>query len=81
MRAMKEAGVKIPDEVSIVGFDDLPYCEICSPRLTSLRVPKQEMGMIAVKRIIEMMRDKADVKLKIEVGTDFINRDSVKRLK
>ena len=81
MRAMKEAGIKIPDEVSIVGFDDLPYCEICSPRLTSLRVPKQEMGMIAVKRIIEMMRDKADVKLKIEVGTDFINRDSVKRLK
>ncbi|MCR5022958.1 MAG: LacI family DNA-binding transcriptional regulator [Lachnospiraceae bacterium] len=81
MRAMKEAGIKIPEEVSIIGFDDLPYCEICSPRLTSLRVPKQEMGMIAVKRIIEMMKDKMDVKLKIEVGTDFIIRDSVKRLK
>lgn len=80
MRAMKEAGLKIPDDISIIGFDDLPYSEICSPRLTSLRVPKQEMGIIAVKQIIEIMKDKTPVKLNIEVGTDFVIRDSVKKI-
>ena len=81
MKAMKESGIKIPDDVSIIGFDDLPYSEICSPRLTSLRVPKQEMGMIAVKRMIEIMKDKTQVKTNIEVGTDFVIRDSVKEIK
>ena len=80
MRAIKEAGIKIPDDISIIGFDDLPYSEICSPRLTSLRVPKQEMGMIAVKRIIEIMKDKTSVQTNIEVGTDFVIRDSVKKI-
>ncbi len=48
--------------------------------MTSLRVPKQEMGMIAVKRIIEIMKDKTSVQTNIEVGTDFVIRDSVKKI-
>ncbi len=81
MRALSEHHIKIPEDVSIIGFDDLPYSEICSPRLTSIRVPKMEMGKLAVERLISMMGNDNGIKTKIEVSTEFIIRDSVKSLK
>ncbi|MDO5574363.1 MAG: LacI family DNA-binding transcriptional regulator [bacterium] len=80
MKALQESGYKIPEDVSIIGFDDLPYCEIVSPRLTSLRVPKQEMGRMAVRRMLEMIKYGDDVRAKTQVCTEFIERDSVRTI-
>ncbi|MFA9463981.1 MAG: LacI family DNA-binding transcriptional regulator [Velocimicrobium sp.] len=80
MKALQEHGYRIPEDVSIVGFDDLPFCEIASPRLTSLRVPKQEMGQLAVRRINDMIKNQSNIKLKTQVCTEFIERDSVRIL-
>lgn len=79
MKAMREAGIGIPEQVSIVGFDDLPFAEISTPRLTSLRVPKQAMGEMAARRIVEMGRYPRQVITKTLVCPDFIIRDSVKK--
>ena len=49
-------GYRIPDDVSVAGFDDLPFSEISTPALTTLRVPNREMGKMAVRRISEMIR-------------------------
>lgn len=38
MKALQEMGYKIPEDVSVVGFDDLPFSEISNPALTTLRV-------------------------------------------
>ncbi|TAH66213.1 MAG: LacI family transcriptional regulator [Anaerolineaceae bacterium] len=81
MKALKEKGYRIPEDISIIGFDDLPYCEISSPRLTSLRVPKQEMGRLAVRRIIDIIKENDEVRTKIQVCTEFVGRDSVKIIK
>lgn len=81
MKALQECGYKVPDEISIIGFDDLPYSEISTPRLTSLRVPKQEMGRLAVHRIIEMINRKDNMILKTQICTEFVERDSVKKIK
>lgn len=78
MKALLEKGYKIPDDISIIGFDDLPFCEISSPRLTSLRVPKQEIGRLAVRKIIDMIKGNDNVHVKIQVCTEFIERDSVR---
>ncbi|MEG1847727.1 MAG: LacI family DNA-binding transcriptional regulator [Lachnospiraceae bacterium] len=78
MKALQEFGYQIPEDISMIGFDDLPFCEIASPRLTSLRVPKQEMGRVAARRMAELIREGEDIKLKIQVCTEFIERDSVK---
>ena len=78
MKALQEFGYRIPEDISIIGFDDLPFCEIASPRLTTLRVNKQEMGQLAVRRMIEQIKFGSDTKIKIEVSTHFIERDSVR---
>ena len=80
MKALQEKGYRIPEDISIIGFDDLPFCDISSPRLTSLRVPKQEMGRIAVRKIIDMIRKEDEVRTKTQICTDFIERDSVKTI-
>lgn len=80
MKAMTECNIKIPEDVSIVGFDDLSFSSISFPPLTTLRVPKQEMGRIAVRRLRNIIQDNDDVKLKIQVSTQFIERESVRDL-
>ncbi|MED4226617.1 LacI family DNA-binding transcriptional regulator [Neobacillus cucumis] len=80
MRAMTEKGIKIPEEVSIVGFDDMPFCEISNPRLTTVRVYKQYIGKSAVKRLLEKISNKDQLKLKLEINTELIERESVKRI-
>ncbi|HLV10259.1 MAG TPA: LacI family DNA-binding transcriptional regulator [Halanaerobiales bacterium] len=80
LRAMKEKGIKIPDEVSIIGFDDMPYCQISRPRLSTIRVFKQDIGRLAVKRLLEKIDKKDEIIQKTEVATELIERESVKKL-
>lgn len=77
VKAMTEKGIRIPQDISVVGFDDLPFSEIANPPLTTLRVPKQEMGRLAVRRIIEIIDQKDGLKTKTQVCTTFIERESV----
>ena len=81
MKALQERGYRIPEDISIIGFDDLPFCEITTPRLTTIRVSKQEMGMAAVRRLNEMIKNPGRSRLKISVCTEFIERESVKEIK
>lgn len=80
MKAMWEAGIRIPEDVSLVGFDDLSYSSISNPGLTTVRVPKQEMGKMAVRRLRDMMQDGegSNLHLKTQVCTEFVERDSVR---
>ncbi|SHJ82872.1 transcriptional regulator, LacI family [Hespellia stercorisuis DSM 15480] len=78
IKAMQEAGIRVPEDVSVIGFDDLPFCEINTPPLTTIRVSKQEMGALAVRRIHEMIHETDQCKLKISVCTDFVERESVR---
>lgn len=80
MKALAEYGVRIPEDVSIIGFDDLPFSAIASPPLTTLRVPKQEMGRIATRRLIQLIKNREDAGIKIEVSTQFVERGSVKTI-
>jgi LacI family transcriptional regulator len=80
IKALKEFGIGVPEQVSVIGFDDMPFCEISSPSLTTVRVYKQYMGKTAVNRLIEKISEQDEVKIKIEINTDLISRESVKKL-
>lgn len=81
MKALMEYGIKIPNDVSIIGFDDLPFCKISTPGLTSIHVNKEEMGRMAVRRLVECInRGNPTVHSKIEICNTLIERDSVRVL-
>lgn len=78
MRALQGKGIRVPEDVSIIGFDDVKYGSVSTPGLTTIHVYKQEMGEIAVRRALDYINYKSeDVKTKIQVCTDFIERGSV----
>lgn len=81
MKALQERGFHIPDDVSVIGFDDLPFSAISSPGLTSIKVPKQEMGKIAVKKMVEIIKGETQAITKIQVCTEFVERGSVKDIR
>ena len=78
MKAMKEKGINIPDDISIIGFDDLPYCEIIDPPLTTIKVYKHSLGRLAVDRLLARMQDEAEEVIRIEVATRLVHRSSVR---
>ena len=80
MKALKQHGIHIPEDISMIGFDDMPFCEISSPSLTTIRVFKQEMGALAVKNLVDSIEQDNPIKIKAEVCTEFIKRASVKKL-
>lgn len=80
MKALQEKGIRIPEDISIVGFDDLPFSKISSPPLTTIQVPSAEMGRLAVHRVVELIKNPSPVVTKTQVCTRFIERDTVKQL-
>jgi len=80
MKALKEFGYRIPEDISLIGFDDLPFCEITSPKLTTIRTVKKELGQMAVEKILDMVKNGDHIKTKVEISTTFIERDSVRQL-
>lgn len=80
MRAFREYGYAVPDDISVVGFDDLPFGAVSYPPLSTIQVPKEEMGRTAVRRLIEIIRNPAGVKMKIQVCNTYIERGSVRYL-
>ncbi len=57
MQSLQEAGLRVPRDVSIVGFDSTQECELSSPRLTSVRVPLEELGATAVEMLLSHIND------------------------
>lgn len=77
MQALKEAGYRIPEDVAIVGFDDMPSCEYVNPPLSTINVPKVCLGETATLRLIQLINGLNPQPLKIEVSTNLVKRKSV----
>ena len=80
MRALKEKGYKIPEDISIIGIDDIPMCELTDPPLTTMHVPKHQMGVQAVKRLLEKINSNSREVLTIEIFTFLVERQSIRNL-
>ncbi|HAX52068.1 LacI family DNA-binding transcriptional regulator [Muricomes intestini] len=82
IRALEEKGIRIPEQVSIVGFDDIHFGAVSGRGLTTIHVFKQEMGEVAVRRAMDHIKYPGRmVKTKIQVGTEFLERGSVRDIK
>lgn len=77
MRALQEAGLRVPDDISIVGCDDLPMAAFVSPPLTTIRIEREELGALAVRRLVDRATFPHLTPLRIEMSTRLIERQSV----
>lgn len=76
VRALKESGFAVPGDIAVVGFDDMPICSYMDPPLTTVRVPKQYMGQMAVHRLHELIEKPKSTPVKIEISTALQKRKS-----
>lgn len=82
LQALEEAGLRVPDDVSLVGYDDVPTAQVLRPRLTTVHVPLEEMGRQAVRLAVPDAQAEADAWQQpagdgLTLGTHIVVRDSV----
>ena len=65
MSALEEAGLRIPEDISVIGIDDISFASLARPPLTSIRVPREAVGATAFEALDRMM------KLKRRKGADY----------
>ncbi|WP_204030132.1 substrate-binding domain-containing protein, partial [Micromonospora andamanensis] len=74
--AVRQRGLRMPDDISVVGFDDLPEVRWCSPPLTTVRQPLAEMGMLAARTVLRLARGEKVESPRVELATELVIRDS-----
>ncbi len=70
MQALREEGYEVPRDVSVMGFDSTALCEMCSPRLTSVHLPLEQIGAMAAELLLRRIREE-----KIDTMTSVVPMD------
>ena len=76
LRAARERGIRIPEDMSVVGFDDSEEAVLVTPPLTTVRQPLQEMGRMAVSLLGRLMDKQSVEGLRVELATKLVVRES-----
>lgn len=78
IKVLTGMGIQVPDEISIVGFDDIETSKSITPELTTMRVRKELMGRRAVSKLIEKLKDEESFPEKILLSATLVSRESVR---
>lgn len=76
LRAIREAGLKVPQDIAIVGFDDLPPATRTSPPLTTIRQPIRRMGIELVEKLLDIILNGPQPPRRVIFGTELVIRES-----
>jgi LacI family transcriptional regulator len=74
MQAIREKGLRIPEDIGLVGYDDIPFCSLMDPALTTIRLKKQELGIESVKLLLSHINGNRKKPKKIRLDVDIIVR-------
>ena len=78
--ALREAGLQIPEDVSIIGFDDIPWAKYSDPPLTTVRLPAQRMASEACLMLLELMRGLEPEVRHLVLDTELVERKSCRKV-
>jgi LacI family transcriptional regulator len=79
IRAIHEAGLRVPEDISVVGFDDIVSAAYCIPPLTTVRQPLEKMGEIAARTLLDRIENSGDYSAEIAIEPEFVVRRSTAR--
>ena len=84
IRALWNAGRRVPEDCSVIGFDDIPLADISTPGITTIRQPMMEMGKLATRLVLEAMASPKDgpavTNLLHMMPPELVERDSTQRV-
>ncbi len=76
LEAMQERGIRVPEDMSITGYDDFQFLDRMNPALTTVMVPKYDMGAAAASILLEMMDGEAQLPVVVKMKPQLVLRDS-----
>jgi LacI family transcriptional regulator len=79
-KAVEDCGLKIPDDISIFGNDDIPLAKFMSPPLTTISQPKFELGKVATMNLFDKINKNSTANSMIELKSKIIERESVRSI-
>jgi LacI family transcriptional regulator len=74
--AVRNRGLRIPDDISVVGFDDIPQASLIHPALTTVKQPLEKMGRVATQMLFDLLNHPERTADRIELPTQLVIRDS-----
>ena len=80
MEAVREVGLRIPEDLSIIGFDDIPPSVITYPKLTTMQQSLEQMGRVAVQLLLEQIENPERPARRITLATRLIERESCREI-
>ena len=80
MKTLNAMNISVPEDISVMGFDDLPMAEITTPPLTTLRQDIEQKAQLVVEMLIRHIRNKELPEERTLLGVKLVERQSVKRL-
>jgi DNA-binding LacI/PurR family transcriptional regulator len=80
MKTFKSSGIRIPEDVSIVGFDDLYVSRFFHPALTTIRVDQFQMGELGASILLDILENEAHNPCRRIIATSLEDRESVRAL-
>jgi LacI family transcriptional regulator len=81
IRAFQEAGLRVPQDISVIGFDDIQGAAYSNPSLTTVRQPLAEMGRIAAQALLERIEGKKDGPAEIAIEPSLVVRQSTGKVR
>jgi len=76
VRVFQDAGLRVPKDVSVIGFDDIQAATYTSPTLTTVRQPLKKMGEIAASTLLDRIADRGEYVREIAIEPQFVVRQS-----
>lgn len=77
INAANELGIKVPDDLSIIGYDDIHIAKFMSPSLTTIHQPKYRLGQAAVETLVRRLDDKSNEAQVVQLEPTLVVRNSV----
>lgn len=81
IKALKERKIRVPQDISVMGFDDIYLASITSPALTTVRQPSYELGYLTVQRLIDILEGVEPVDPTLVIELEVIPRESTSRFR
>jgi LacI family transcriptional regulator len=81
IKAASDAGINVPRDLSVIGFDDVPWAQLSTPTLTTIEMPLEEMAGEAIEALLRRIEGRANSRRQVVFSTDLVMRNSTRALK